>query len=119
MATFADCPGCIAGKHDRHVHHWGKRPDGVIDGDFCRCPGDCADRARPLDVIVEQLTEARRWQGLSLRAVADRADTGVSNVHNWEHSAKAPSITNLRKWARALGYDLVLVKSPEGGTDVD
>ena len=43
---IADCPGCMAGDHDRHVEHWGVRPEGVIDGEFCYCKGDCAERAQ-------------------------------------------------------------------------
>lgn len=43
---IADCPGCMAGNHEQHVEHWGTRPEGVIDGDFCYCKGDCAERAR-------------------------------------------------------------------------
>lgn len=46
MAMFSDCPGCLSGDHSQHVHHWGKRPEGVIDGDFCSCSGDCAERAQ-------------------------------------------------------------------------
>lgn len=41
---FSDCPGCSTGDHDQHVQHWGVRPEGVIDGDFCYCAGDCAER---------------------------------------------------------------------------
>jgi hypothetical protein len=45
MAFFSDCPSCSGGDHSGHVEHWGKRTEGVIDGDFCRCSGDCAERS--------------------------------------------------------------------------
>ena len=40
------CPACIGGSHEGHVEHWGKRPEGIIDGEFCYCSGDCAERAQ-------------------------------------------------------------------------
>ena len=43
---IVDCPGCMAGDHTEHVEHWGVRPEGVIDGEFCHCAGDCAERSR-------------------------------------------------------------------------
>lgn len=46
MAVFADCNACMFGDHSRHVEHWGKRPEGVIDGEFCHCTGDCAERSK-------------------------------------------------------------------------
>lgn len=44
MAIIADCPPCQMGAHDRHIEHWGTCPEGIIDGEFCHCPGDCAER---------------------------------------------------------------------------
>ena len=35
------CPSCSSGDHTGHVEHWGVRPEGVIDGEFCYCKGDC------------------------------------------------------------------------------
>lgn len=60
MATFSDCPGCLGGDHTRHVYHWGPRPEGIIDGDFCQCSGDCKERAdrrydemfRPVEAVA-------------------------------------------------------------------
>lgn len=46
MAMTSDCPACFSGDHDHHVEHWGVRPEGVIDGDFCHCTGDCAARSK-------------------------------------------------------------------------
>jgi hypothetical protein len=39
-----DCPACMVGEHSKHIEHWGTRPEGVIDGEFCHCTGDCKER---------------------------------------------------------------------------
>lgn len=86
MAFYSDCGACLSGDHTRHVEHWGKRPEGVIDGDFCACAGDCAERAAaafqwPMQPVVQPDPVAARdleWkQALApfeatLRAAAER-----------------------------------------------
>lgn len=68
MASFSDCPGCMAGNHDRHVNHWGVRPEGVIDGDFCRCTGDCKER-------IEKMVQ-RTWSHVEARNLINDAWNG-------------------------------------------
>lgn len=59
MATFSDCYSCATGDHSGHVEHWGKRAEGIIDGDFCRCIGDCSDRAEnAFSALLGTLTTA-------------------------------------------------------------
>lgn len=84
---IADCPGCMAGNHEQHVEHWGTRPEGVIDGEFCYCKGDCAERARTafdefFGNLVDTMTEGevlspeakRLFDGLKSTDPATRAE---------------------------------------------
>ena len=50
MAVYILCPGCQLGNHDEHVRHWGKRPEGIIDGEFCPCEGNCSEIELPDDI---------------------------------------------------------------------
>lgn len=62
------------------------------------------------DLTTEQLAEARTKSGLSLRAVARMAGVSPSCVHSWEHGTRDPSLRNLHAWAKALGFDLTLIR---------
>lgn len=44
--VIADCPACMLGDHSKHVETWGTRSFGIIDGEVCRCSGDCAERGK-------------------------------------------------------------------------
>lgn len=53
---IADCPACMLGDHSKHVEAWGTRSFGIIDGESCRCPGDCAERGKEaFDRILKQM----------------------------------------------------------------
>lgn len=75
MAMFADCPGCSSGDHDSHVAHWGVRPEGVIDGDFCVCSGDCAERHKTsLQKLLDAMFNPQPEKRLLADAVVDYLD---------------------------------------------
>lgn len=74
MAVIADCPGCVVGDHQQHVTQWGFRAEGIIDGEFCHCSGDCKTRSAenmarwfpPVPAVPDPATEPE--------PVQDRAD---------------------------------------------
>lgn len=68
------------------------------------------------DSLVLTLTTERKRRGLSMREVAQEAGFSPSCVHSWEHGTRAPSLHNLRAWARTLDYDLTLTRSGEGSS---
>lgn len=70
---IADCPGCQMGNHDDHVHHWGKRPPGVIDGEFCYCKGECVGRKSPFDFMLDEALKRTPLTALSPDAQAEHA----------------------------------------------
>lgn len=66
--------------------------------------------------IVAALRQARADQGLSLRELSARSPRPHLNpgvVSLWERGGVEPTLTNLHRWATALGYDLTIHK---GGT---
>ncbi len=66
------------------------------------------------DPIVAALTAERHRRGLSRRQVSIRLGqkTGKS-IWDWENEKCSPSLPSIRKWARALGYDLALIPRGE------
>lgn len=67
-----------------------------------------------LDPVVAQLRAARRERGLSLQLVAESIGRSTyQSVWQWESGTHDPLLSHVREWARALGYDLVLVPASE------
>ena len=60
------------------------------------------------------LRDARRRAGLSLRELAERADTSHSTLSAYEAGRKVPTFTTLERILRAAGFalDLDLVPRP-------
>lgn len=66
-----------------------------------------------VDPLFMQLAEARKAQGRSLRDVGTATGRQThSNIWGWESGTNAPTFANLREWASALGFDLVLERRP-------
>ena len=66
----------------------------------------------PPDPIVVHLGGARVAQGLSQRALAVRmflAQTSGNRLSILECGRRSPTLGTLRRWARALGFDIALV----------
>jgi transcriptional regulator with XRE-family HTH domain len=64
------------------------------------------------------LRRARDRAGLSLRALAARADTSHSTLSAYETGRKVPTVGTLDRIVRAAGYDLELELVPAvGGLD--
>jgi transcriptional regulator with XRE-family HTH domain len=67
---------------------------------------------RPLDPLVVHLGRARIAQRLSQSAVAVRmylAPASSNRVSVLELGGRSPTLGTLRRWTRALGFDLALV----------
>ena len=61
---------------------------------------------------------ARRRAGLSLRALAQRADTSHSTLAAYEAGRKIPTVETLDRILRAAGFELAAELTPAvGGTD--
>lgn len=67
------------------------------------------------DPIVEQLRAERVRRGWSEWDIASRVGCDQSAVNHWERGRRNPLPSNLRAWAGALGFDLLLV--PKGDRD--
>jgi len=64
------------------------------------------------------LRRARHRAGLSLRALAARADTSHSTLSAYETGRKVPTVETFARIVRAAGYDLELELLPAiGGID--
>jgi len=78
---IADCPGCMAGNHERHVEHWGTRPEGIVDGEFCYCKGDCAERAQAaFDEFFGNMASIMGEDELALSPDAQRLIDGLKST---------------------------------------
>jgi transcriptional regulator with XRE-family HTH domain len=69
------------------------------------------------DPIVDALRAEREARNWSQRYVQERASVSplaVGYLSRLESGTAEPRLSTLRRWADALGYDLVLVKR-EGG----
>jgi transcriptional regulator with XRE-family HTH domain len=60
------------------------------------------------DDLVRFLADERARQGLSQREVTRRLGTSSSCLSNWERGVSSPTLSNLHRWARALGLRLRL-----------
>jgi transcriptional regulator with XRE-family HTH domain len=59
--------------------------------------------------IVRELRAARLVSGRTQQNVAAAVPVNQSTVSEWETGSVDPTLTSTLRWARALGYDLVLV----------
>lgn len=59
--------------------------------------------------VVATLRAERQRQGLSMHALGEIFGASASSVHDWEHGVHVPTLTSLRAWAGALGYDVALI----------
>lgn len=97
---IADCPACMAGSHVGHVSHWGKRPEGVIDGEFCYCSGDCAERARAaFDEFFGDMADVFAEGAPSLSPEAQRLIDGLRSTD------RAIRLEAVREFNRLLAED--------------
>lgn len=62
------------------------------------------------DPIIDILHGARIDSGVSQHRLANDAGVSRTSVTYWETDRCLPRLDQLRRWAEALGYDLVLVK---------
>lgn len=58
--------------------------------------------------LAEVLKGARLASGMSQRALAKKVGTVVSVISVWESGGHAPTLPNLDRWARSLGYTVEL-----------
>lgn len=64
-----------------------------------------------IDPIVAELRAERRRQGLTQTDVARAIGRATyQTVHQWEKGTNHPKIDNVRAWADALGYEIVLTR---------
>lgn len=61
-------------------------------------------------MIQQQLKHERLVLKLSLQDVADLVGTSTGVIWKWENDKRCPSLSNVEKWANALGYEVVLHK---------
>jgi DNA-binding XRE family transcriptional regulator len=67
-------------------------------------------------LLVREMLSARSRSGLTQEAVAERMGTTKSSVSRLESAGKhAPSLTTLKKYARAVGCDLEIKLVPKAG----
>jgi transcriptional regulator with XRE-family HTH domain len=61
---------------------------------------------------AQALRDARRRAGLTLRELADRADTSHSTLSAYESGRKVPTVATLERVLRAAGFALDLELTP-------
>ncbi|MCF8382793.1 MAG: helix-turn-helix domain-containing protein [Chlorobium sp.] len=68
----------------------------------------------PKYALIRELLSARKQSGMTQEAVANKIGTTKSAISRLEAGSKhAPSITTLRKYAEAVGCDLVIRLEPK------
>lgn len=68
-------------------------------------------RPAPTDPILAELQAERQRRGLSLQALGEELGRSTyQSVWNWESGTSNITLSCLRQWAGALGYDVMLVK---------
>ncbi|MBL6957299.1 MAG: helix-turn-helix transcriptional regulator [Chlorobium phaeobacteroides] len=68
----------------------------------------------PKYALIRELLFARKQSGMTQEAVANKIGTTKSAISRLEAGSKhAPSITTLRKYAEAVGCDLVIKLEPK------
>lgn len=60
------------------------------------------------DPIVDLLRQQRRVRLVSVRQLAKVSGLNSASISEWENGHHEPTLTNLRRWARALGFDVTL-----------
>ena len=74
-----------------------------------RIPVEQLAAMRAADPIIRQLRVLRTERGITLMRVGALIHMAYQTVNAWESGRHEPPISTVRRWARALGYDLVLV----------
>jgi len=91
--------------HEAFLNKAGKRKN------FC----EAYDSLEEEYLLVREMLSARAKSGLTQEAVAELMGTTKSAVSRLESAGKhAPSITTLKKYARAVGCDLQVKLVPKG-----
>ncbi|MEE9906060.1 MAG: helix-turn-helix domain-containing protein [Chlorobium sp.] len=68
----------------------------------------------PKYALIRELLSARKQSGMTQEAVANKIGTTKSAISRLEAGSKhAPSITTLRKYAEAVGCDLIIRLEPK------
>ena len=69
----------------------------------------------PKYALIRELLSARKHAGMTQEAVAHKIGTTKSAISRLEAGSKhSPSISTLRKYAEAVGCDLVIKLNPKG-----
>lgn len=63
-----------------------------------------------MSFIPRELTKIREELGLSRRDLAHLLSRDPSLIRQWEEGITNPSLRSLELWAKALGYELDLIK---------
>lgn len=63
-----------------------------------------------VDPFVTMLADERKARGLSTWEAEDLADLGSNVVRAWEIGQSSPMLPTLRKYTRAFGYRIALVR---------
>jgi len=64
------------------------------------------------DPIVKALRAERKRRGWNQTQVGqEMGHSTYQSVWSWENEAMEPKLSSLRAWAKALGFDVVLVPS--------
>jgi transcriptional regulator with XRE-family HTH domain len=69
---------------------------------------------RDVHPLVQQVAAARKAQGLTVKAVADRAGYPADTFSAYENGRYQPSLFRFVDWANTLGLDVVLVPRKQG-----
>lgn len=64
-----------------------------------------------MDPIIHRLRIARRAKGLTQAAAGALADIPSRTINEWEGGG-GPTLSKLRRYAAALGFEIALVKRP-------
>lgn len=65
------------------------------------------------DAIIEQLKCERLRRGLTMQQLAESIGRkSYQSIWKWESRTQDPGISNLRRWAAALGYRILLAPLP-------
>ncbi|TNJ34121.1 helix-turn-helix domain-containing protein [Prosthecochloris vibrioformis] len=77
------------------------------------------EELEPMYALISELLTARKLSGMTQEAVANKIGTTKSAISRLEGGSKhAPSVTTLRKYAEAVGCDLVIKLEPKRKTKV-
>jgi transcriptional regulator with XRE-family HTH domain len=65
---------------------------------------------RRLDPLIVALCAARYEAGLTQLQLQERSGIAASTLCYYESGRRSPTVPCLRRWAGALGYDIVLAR---------